>query len=534
MQTWKGGRKVKIDYCRLTEDLMPLYDDELVSKETKDFIEWHLEQCPECRKKYRDKDSQIPDIRKEIIYPELLNIEEEDKFRSAKTFLLKVRKRMFTAGIVVLIIMLIASAGSFFYGKSFNNEVPVKVNSAEDFANSLVPGWQRAQQSGQIVDINITKPIPDTEAVVTFEKVWYTPSYTYVLYTVTEPNKNYLMASQRVIDIPPEDYMRDNSTMEPLGKRWGGISPQGYHQIMVFMGYHTPVPAQELTLTVSNWIIPEGSMKPEPVDTIKGEISVNLPLQDEFLKESSERVTLDKSYEWEGRSLRLTGLEVKSSQTLLYGEAKLQEGETLSHLEGFIRSGGQSAGLSYESIVPGDAPNSFKFTLSAQPLNQWPGKVSLDIRAIQFKTSEVLNFPVDWSFYVSKEGQIDVTEEQVPAVAFYDGMVRLSSIDPTSWLELEIVEPSQNPLNKQPYIIMSPDPPFVERFNNYTTGLKITNENGEVLEVGSRGSFRDGGRMGVGFEMDSEDELWKTSKKITITINKPEAHLVVNQEIELN
>ena len=40
--------------------------------------------------------------------------------------------------------------------------------------------------------------------------------------------------------------------------------------------------------------------------------------------------------------------------------------------------------------------------------------------------------------------------------------------------------------------------------------------------------------MGVGFEMDSEDELWKTSKKITITINKPEAHLVVNQEIELN
>ncbi|WP_242831243.1 hypothetical protein [Desulfitobacterium dehalogenans] len=151
-----------------------------------------------------------------------------------------------------------------------------------------------------------------------------------------------MMASQRVIDIPPEDYARNNLSMEPLSKRWGGVSSEGYHQIMVFMGYHTPVPAQELTLTVSNWIIPEG----------------------------------------------------------------------------FIRSDGQVAGLSYESIVPGDAPDSFKFIFSAQPLNQWPGKVSLDIRAIQFKTSEVINIPVDWSFYVSKEGQIEVTEEQVPAVAF--------------------------------------------------------------------------------------------------------------------
>ncbi|WP_242831242.1 hypothetical protein [Desulfitobacterium dehalogenans] len=113
-------------------------------------------------------------------------------------------------------------------------------------------------------------------------------------------------------------------------------------------------------------------------------------------------------------------------------------------------------------------------------------------------------------------------------------MVRLSSIDPTSWLELEIVEPPQKLLNKLPYIIMAPETVFVDHFNYYSSGLKITNEHGEVLEVGSRGSFHNGGRMGVGFEMDSKDELWKTSKKITITINQPEAHLVVNQEIELN
>lgn len=533
----KGGREVKIDYCKLAEDLMPLYSEELVSKETKEFIEGHLEQCYNCREKFLAKDEQIPDLKADILDLDQLNLAqraEEEKFQSAKRFLLKVRKRMFVTGIFVLIIVLLASSGSFFYGKRFNNEVPIKVNSAEDFANSIVPGWQRAQRAGQIVDLDISKVIPGTEAEVIFEKVWYTPSYTYVLYTVKEPNKNYLMATQRAIDVPPEEYMRNNSSMEPLSKRWGGISSEGYHQIMVFMGYDTPVPAQELTLTASNWIIPKGSRKPGPVDTIEGEISVQLPLSDEFLRESSEMVPLDKSYEWEGRSLHLTGLEVKSSKTLLYGEVKLQEGETLNHLQGFIKSGEQSAGLSYESIVPGDTPNSFKFTFYAQPLNQWPSKVSLDIRAIQYKTSDVLNFPVDWSLYAGKEGRFKVPKGQDAAVSFYDSTVRLGIIDPENWIELEIVEPSQKILKKEPYIAKSDELVFVDRHNNYSSGLKVTNENGDILEVGSSGSYNGRDGITIGFGIDPDDELWKTSKNITITISKPEARLVVNQEIELN
>lgn len=529
MLTAKGGMKVRFDHCKIIEDLMPLYYDNLVSKETKEYIEWHLNQCHECKEKFKTLDEEMPDIKANTAI-----IEEEEKFISAKKFFLKLRRKMYFAGVFILIILLITSAGSFLFGKRFNNEVPVKVSSAEDFAENVVPGWQRAQKSGQIIDLDILKSIPGTDAEVTFEKVWYTPSYTYVLYTVREPSKNYLMASQRVIDIPPDNYMRDNSSMEPLSQRWGGISSEGYHQIMVFMGYNTPVPAQELTLTAWNWIIPKGSTKPGPVDAIEGKISVQLPLADEFLQEASEMVTLDKSYEWEERNLHLTAMEVRSSKTLLYGEAKLLEGETLNHIEGFIRSGEQSAGLSYEDIVPGDTPNSFKFTFSTVPLNEWPSKVALDIKAIHFNTSDVLTIPVDWSSYVGKEDRIQVSEEQVPAVPFYDGLVRLSSIGPDNWIELEIVEPAQKIQKKEPYIIMAPEPPIVDRYNNYASGLKITNENGEILEVGSRGSFRDGGnRMGIGFEIHPEDELLETSKSITITINNPEARLVVNEELDI-
>lgn len=35
--------------CKLVEDLMPLYADELTSPETNEWIETHLAQCPECR-----------------------------------------------------------------------------------------------------------------------------------------------------------------------------------------------------------------------------------------------------------------------------------------------------------------------------------------------------------------------------------------------------------------------------------------------------------------------------------------------------
>lgn len=509
---------------------MPLYCDELVSKETAGFIELHLGQCNDCREKYKNSCEEVPVTKADIV-----PVEEDDKFRSAKKFLLKIRKRMFLSGIFALIIIFIASTGSYYYGKRFNNEVPIKVDSAEDFANRVVPGWLRAQKSGQIVDLDISKPISGTAAVVTFEKVWYTPSYTYVLYTVKEPNKKYLMASGKDIDIPPDKNMRNNQSMEPLGQRWGGISSEGFHQVMVFSGYNTPVPSKELTLTASGWIAPRNSSEPGAVDVIDGEISVKLPLSDEFLIEKSETIKLNKNYEWEGRSLHITGLEVGSSKTLLYGEVKLLQGETLRHIHGVIKCGEQSTGLSYESVVPGDTPDSFKFVFYGNPLSEWPGEISLDIKSIEFKTAGTFALTVDWSLYADKKDKIHVPLKQGETVSFYDSTVRLMTVIPDKWVNLEIVEPSRKTDANKPYVTMSTNL-SVDLSNNNSSGLKVANENGDILGInGTAGGNIEGpDKIGIGFGIDAEDALWKTSKKINITINKPYAQLVVNQKIELN
>lgn len=521
---------MKIDYCKVVEDLMPLYYDELVSQETREFIKSHLGQCNCCREKYENLSAKVP-----ISKVDIVNASREDKYKSAQEFLLKVKKRMYLLGVLVLIIVLMVSAGSFFYGKRLNHDGPIKVESAEDFASKVVPGWQRAQRSGQVVDLGISKPIPGTSAVITFEKVWYTSSYTYVLYTVKEPDKKYVMASAKEIDIPVDKNMRNNLSMEPLSQRWGGISPAGYHQVMVFLGYNTPVPARQLILTASNWIAPKVSMKPDTANAIEGKVSVQLPLSDEFLTERSEKIKLDQSYDWEGRSLHLTGLEVGSSRTLLYGEVELQPGETLNGIEGTIKCGQQWTGLSYESIVPGDTPNSFKFVFYGEPLSEWPGEVSLDIKALEFKTPDTLTLPVDWSLYADKKEKIKIPLRQEKAASFYDSTIRLWTVEPDKWINLEIVEPSKAFQKNEPYITISTNI-WIDPSGNYSSGLKVTNENGHILRIdGTAGGNIEGdSKIGIGFGIAPEDVRWKSSKEIIITINKPTARLIVNYKTTIH
>jgi hypothetical protein len=521
--------KVKIDYCKVVEDLMPLYCDELVSKETGDFIEYHMNQCSTCKKKYDNSCTELPDVRIDVVHAV-----DEDKFKSAKKFLLKVKKRIYMSGIFALIIIFIASAGSFFYGKQYNRDAPIKVKSAENFANKVVPGWERAQKAGQVVDLGITKNIPGTAAEVTFEKVWYTPTYTYVLYTVKEPKKKYLMASAKEIDIAPDKNMKNNFSMEPLGQRWGGISTVGYHQVMVFSGYDTPVPSKELTLKASNWITPNMFLKPGNAKAVEEDITVKLPLSDEYLVQKSENIKLDKTYEWEGRSLHITGLEVGASKTLLYGEARLKQGETLHHLDGTIKCGEQSTVLSYESITQGDTSNSFKFAFYGNALSEWPAEVSLDIKALEFRTSDTITIPVDLSLYADKKDKIKVAPSKETDAAFYDSSIRLWTVERGKWINLEIVEPSKKSAAINPYITLRPDI-WIDPLNNYSSGLKVTNENGDILQInGTAGGNLEGpDKVGIGFGIDTEDNLWKTSKKIAITINKPIARLVIDQKIDI-
>lgn len=430
----------------------------------------------------------------------------------------------------LLVLVLIAGGCGFSSGTdaNYNDRGPIKVASAEDFAGRVVPGWQRAWEAGLVVDIGIAKPIPGTDAEIILEKVWYNPLHTYVLYTVKEPNGQYLMADKREIDVPPDEGIGRNFSMEPLPQRWGGMSPEGFHQVMVFKGYTTPVPTQEITLTMSEWRVPE-LILPGPVETLDSVVTVKLPLADEFLRETSDKIALDQTFEWKGRILKLTGMDVRSSRTLLFGEVQLMPGETLNHINGSIKSGEQSAWLNYERIVPGDAPNTFEFTFYADPLNEWPAPVSLEINSMKFITDKVLSFELDWTQYAGKQERVEFAEGEDEAVRFYDGIVRLCYVNPGRWIELEIVEPEN-----KPYIAMSGEPVTQYPLQNYARGLKVTNENGEILEVGmTAGGHIEKDRFGIGFEIDAHDSRWQTSKQVTITISQPAAYLMVDEKTKL-
>jgi hypothetical protein len=76
---------------------------------------------------------------------------------------------------------------------------------------------------------------------------------------------------------------------------------------------------------------------------------------------------------------------------------------------------------------------------------------------------------------------------------------------------------------------------WIDPLNNYSLGLKVTNENGDILGInGTAGGNLEGpDNFGIGFGIDTEDNLWDTSKRITIAINKPIARMVIDQKIDI-
>lgn len=94
---------------------MPLYIEDLVSEETKEFMEWHLHNCLECTDLYETN-------RLSTTTPTLIEA-TGDKFLSAKKFLLKIRRALLACSALVLILIFLFTAGGFWVGSNSNNEL---------------------------------------------------------------------------------------------------------------------------------------------------------------------------------------------------------------------------------------------------------------------------------------------------------------------------------------------------------------------------------------------------------------------------
>lgn len=533
---------MKIDYCKLTEDLLPLYADNLVSPETKELLDWHLDQCSDCRKKYLGTTDKL-----EAEQP-LTGLEEDARYASARKFIITFRRRARGIAISILILFILFSITSFWLGQTSYSymEKPLQVQSADNYAEKVVPGWSRAELTGQIVDLDITKPIEGTLAEVTFEKVWFNQLYTIVLYTIKDPEGKFYLASGEGIDLSPDKSRYENQGMHPFGNRFGGISESGMHQVMVFSGYefyspttwysgtedqitHSheyPVPESiPLVLTIPKWV--QGPFPPKSYanhQEIDSEMSLPLVLKSEYFQEKVETIQLDQTLEWKDRKATLNTLEVGLSKNRLFGRIELPEGETNPNLQGYFQVGDQQAWLSTEMLEPTTEPNTFEFIAYSDPFNQWPEPLELRITGIRFQTSEILTFPLNWSNYQNVKNKMLINNEEQSPQTSYDSTIRI-------W---QIVKEGVNFKTDKPSVIENPvviEPEITGKF-------EVVNENGEILSsyTGNTWSGNIFGNedIGFGFAIDRTDPFWKTSKHVTFRFIDPMARIVLDESITIN
>ena len=57
--------------CKIVQDLLPNYIENLTNEETNRFIEEHLKECPECQKVLENMQKEIDRLNKEI--PDKIN-----------------------------------------------------------------------------------------------------------------------------------------------------------------------------------------------------------------------------------------------------------------------------------------------------------------------------------------------------------------------------------------------------------------------------------------------------------------------------
>lgn len=97
-------KKIECSYVR---DLLPLYIDEIVSDETKQYVTKHLDNCEECREIYQEMKMEVEDIRLKDINNQKNFLKQTKKFLILKA----INSMMFLAIVICFIVNLAVEHG---------------------------------------------------------------------------------------------------------------------------------------------------------------------------------------------------------------------------------------------------------------------------------------------------------------------------------------------------------------------------------------------------------------------------------------
>jgi hypothetical protein len=482
---------------------MPLYEEGLLSEETRDYVDWHLESCSSCREAALTANVHLPSSPQ----PQA----EEETYKSAKVLLTRARNALMTTALVIIGLMLVIAIGAYGLGSRQPSIEPVKVSSADDYASQYIPGWERAADAGVIVELGISREIEGTSATFTVEKAWFSDHYIYLLYTIQDTQTNRIWRPATFgLDQPPTEYLSNNPGYVTVdGRLYGGKSRDGHHHIMRFEGYSEPPDVDSLVLRVENWIFYDKS--PYETDAVNVPLQISVPYSWEQQKEPTETVYLNEILLTGDRNLRLTKLEVGTSTVKLFGEAVVLPDEDFLGIN--------ASQWTCESImaVAGNT-NKYLFTLERIPLDTWPQEFEFKIDSMEIRTRQEMMFTLDWS-KIRDRKQLNRKKPGDPDAVFhyYDSVLKLHALDE----QREIQITTDGARNKGDLVWNS-------RFNE----VIASNEHNETVPPSNGFGWQDD-KTYIFFGPQDDLSFWENSKRVNLHILEPIGQIIIDETVKI-
>lgn len=113
--------------CKVIQDLMPLYIDDIVSDETKELVEEHIKECETCQQELS--------ILKEISASDFKIEEAYDDTNVIRSLKQKIRRKQIIIALVVLVIAVVSTLGGV---KVYLNMTRPDLNGNEIIASSMI------------------------------------------------------------------------------------------------------------------------------------------------------------------------------------------------------------------------------------------------------------------------------------------------------------------------------------------------------------------------------------------------------------
>lgn len=516
-----------MNLCKLTEDVLPLYADDLLSAETRRAVEEHAAGCATCRELLASAGAPLPPAS-----PPAADVTSE---RAARRFFGRLRRWAFYGAVSFVILLVFAASLGYQFGRLKPWElaaIPLRVESADDLARRVVPGWARAEVHDLIVPLSITERIPHTNATVTWERAWYSGQQVYILYTMRAPADKYIFPTWTLLGPEGGKGADFGDSKHHRLREAGGFSSDAFHGVIAFPRFDKPPVGERLALTVRQWgpVSPEKGLV-EGKSALAGEVTVMLPWKSDYLREPPPEVfTLTQRHTWLGRTLALERLEVGTGRIQLNGLIELPTGEIDPHLLARLHVGQAQRQLKEFKAAPTGQPDQYRFTAFFDGPDSWPVPIEVELSGISFMTDQTLEWSFPWAKYKNDDPPRTLEPSEQVSIKLYDSTLRTIYV----WSEgvgVEMVEPQGKP----PYVRASLRIGGTGIDREYP-GMEVTGPGGEVISnMGGGGGTiwhrGDEQLQGVAARWDPSmfPHHWETTDALSLRYVHPEAALVLEE-----